>query len=250
MAFIDLNFNQLSTVLNDIVQLATGQKSNVPVNISEFVSVAQKALLAGYDPLGTAISQVLSRTIYANRPYYAKFRGLQMDSLRFGNHVRKLSLAEKEWVDDKAYDLQDGQAVDMYEVNKPKAIQLNYYGVNTYVRWDTIYREQLRNAFTNESELAFFLDMVTQHAQNMIEQATENTARATICNLIAGTVAGGEPVQTVHLITEYCGYIGEDPATYNVYEPGNFPMFARWLFGRIKTLSRSERHTSELQSRI
>lgn len=41
MAVNDLTFNQLSTVLNSIVQQATGQQAQKVTNTAEFVSVAQ-----------------------------------------------------------------------------------------------------------------------------------------------------------------------------------------------------------------
>lgn len=237
MSVNDLTFNQLSTVLNDIVGQATGQKPARPTNTAEFVSVAQKGLKAGYDPLATAISQVLSRTIFSVRPYYAKFKGLMVDNLTFGNHVRKLNIADKEWVDEDKFKLVDGESIDQYEVSKPKVVQLNYYGANVYERWDTIYRDQLNCAFTSPEEFASFLAMVTTNAQNMIEQANENTARATVCNLIGGTIADGTENQVIHLVTEYKAFIGESDPDFNVYDPANFSMFARWLFGRIKTIS-------------
>lgn len=64
MAVNDLTFNQLSMVLNSIVQQATGQQVLQVTNTAEFVSVAQTALKTGYDPVLQAISQVLSRTIF------------------------------------------------------------------------------------------------------------------------------------------------------------------------------------------
>lgn len=60
----DLTFTQLATVLNSIVSQATGATAQAVVDTSTFVNVAQTALKTGYDPLSTAISQVLSRTIF------------------------------------------------------------------------------------------------------------------------------------------------------------------------------------------
>ena len=73
----DLSFNDLSTVLNAIVTQATGQAQQTPVDESSFVTVAQVGLKAGYDPLMTAISQVLRRTIFSERAYTPKFTGIR-----------------------------------------------------------------------------------------------------------------------------------------------------------------------------
>lgn len=239
MSVNDLTFNQLSTVLGDIVNQATGKSAAIPTNTNEFVTVAQTALKTGYDPLATAISQVLSRNIFSNRPYYRKFRGLEADAIRYGNHVRKINAVDKPFEEDDRFKLVDGESIDQYKVNKPKALQTNFYGYNVWQKSMTIYRDQLDNAFQSEDGFRGFLGMMMGNAQDMIEQAHENTARATIANLIGGTVSANNSPQIVHLVTDYKAFIRETDPTFNVYDPANFPMFARWLFGRIKTLSQS-----------
>ena len=151
----DMTINQISTVLNGIVKQATGQNSLAVTDTSSFVTVAQAALKVGYDQLTTAISQVLSRTIFSVRPYTRKFGGLEVSNQRYGNHVRKLSAVDKDWVDDDRTKLVDGQSVDQYKVRKPEVQQLNFYGQETYERYMTIYRDQLDTAFSSPDELEY-----------------------------------------------------------------------------------------------
>ena len=126
MALLELDFNDLSTVLNSLVHQATGQTAQAVVDTSSFISVAQTALKAGYDPLATAISQLLSRTIFSVRPYERKFGGLEVSNIQYGNHVRKLTTVDKDWEQDKRFELTDGASVDQYAVNKPKVLQTNF----------------------------------------------------------------------------------------------------------------------------
>ena len=128
----DMGFNQLATVLNSIVSQATGTAQITPADETQFISVAQVGLKTGYDPLMTAVSQVLSKTIFSVRPYQAKFKGLQADAVRYGNHVRKLTTIDKAWEEDDRIKLTDGSAIDMYTVNKPEVLQTNFYGENVY----------------------------------------------------------------------------------------------------------------------
>ena len=137
MAVNDLTFNQLSTVLNGIVAQATGTSPITPTNTSEFVTVAQMGLKAGYDVLNTAISQVLSKTIFSVRPYTAKFKSLQMSEQRYGNHVRKLQMLDSSWSNDDRLTLVDGESVDQQIVKKPETIQTNFYGSNVYQKQTT-----------------------------------------------------------------------------------------------------------------
>ena len=73
MSVNTMTFQQISTVLNSIVQQATGQAAITPTTPGEFVSVANTALALGNDAVMNAISNVLSRTIFSIRPYSAKF---------------------------------------------------------------------------------------------------------------------------------------------------------------------------------
>lgn len=241
MGVNDFAFNQLATVLNSIVGQATGQTQITPADESQFISVAQKGLQTGYDPLMTAVSQVLSKTIFSVRPYTAKFRGLMADATRYGNHVRKLTTIDKPWEDDDRFNLVDGQSIDQYEVNKPIVLQTNFYGANTYQKSVTIYRDMLDCAFSSSEEFGRFISMIMQNASDMIEQAREETARTTVGNLIAGTIYQEANSYTtgcsINLLKVYEDETGISLTSATVQDPQYFAPFARWLFGYLKTLS-------------
>ena len=244
----DLTFNQLSTVLTAITNQATGVNTIAPVDTSSFVTVAQTALETGYDPLTTAISQVLSKTIFSVRPYTRKFKGLNVSNQRYGNHVRKLLTIDKPFEDDDRLKLVDGQSIDQYKVNKPKVLQTNFYGANQYQKSVTIYKDQLDCAFSSPDEFASFISMIMQNASDMIEQAHEETARATINNLISGIFAmetadtedstmakANGQRRAVNLLTLYNQETGKTLKVADVYKAENFEGFVKFAFSTINT---------------
>lgn len=236
MSVNDLSFNQLSTVLNSIVSQATGKAALTATNTAEFVSVAQTALKTGYDPVLSAISQVLSRTIFSVRPYSRKFGGIEVSNQQFGNMTRKLSISDKDFEDDARITLTDGNAVDMFKVNKPNILQTNFYGANVYEKSLTIFRDQLDCAFNSPDEFGSFISMTLQNATDLLEQARENLARATIANFIGGKVEG-DIENVIHLLTEYNDLTGLTLTASTVYLPANFKPFMQWVYSRIATLS-------------
>lgn len=241
MAVNDLTFNQLATVLAGITSQATGQSEIAPVNYSQFVSMAQTALKTGYDPLTTAISQVLGKTIFSVRPYTAKFRSLRVSNQQFGNHERKLTAIDKGFDDDNRFKLTEGESIDQQIVRKPAVLQTNYYGANVVEKVVTIYKDQLDCAFTSPEEFGRFISMILQNVSDMLEQATENTARATLANLIIATVKHGATEQSVHLFTEWKtarGLTGETaPTNWSVLSPAQFDDFIKWSYARISTVA-------------
>lgn len=243
MAVNNLDFNQLSTVLNAITQEATGQAPISVTNTNEFVSVGHTALAAGYDKLGTAISQVLQRTIFSIRPYLRRFRGLEADSRRWGAITRKLSIVDKDFEDATRFELEDGaDPSNMFTVHKPTVLQENFYGANIFDFAVSIYRDQLDQAFTGPDQFAEFISMVMNNISDKREQSYETMSRATIANMVAGVFAGvdtgiyGEG-QVVHLLTEYNETTGLSLTDQTVYQPENFAPFMKWVYARVAEIS-------------
>lgn len=244
----DLSFGQLSSVLTAITNQATGVNNIAPVNTQSFISIAQMALKTGYDPLATAISQVLSKTIFSVRPYTRKFRGLNVSNQRYGNHVRKLLTIDKPFEDDERLKLVDGESIDQYKVNKPKVLQTNFYGANVYQKSVTIYKDQLDCAFSSPDEFASFISMIMQNASDMIEQAHEETARATINNLACGIYTmenetniplakanGGR--RAVNLLELYNVMNGTTYTIDDLFKAANFESFVKFTFSTINTIA-------------
>jgi hypothetical protein len=229
------NFNS-AAVLNEIVNQATGKKTVSTIATSDFTSVATTALGLGIDPLLNAISQVLSRTIFSIRPYSRKFRGLYQDNMMFGNHVRKLNIADSDWDKDDRYDLTDGKSVDDQVVAIPEVLQTNFYGQNVYQRQVTLFRDQLNVALQNEQEFQRFVTMIMTNASDLIEQAHEATARMTLANFIGGKVKG-DIANVIHLVTKYNDVAGTTLTADTVKQPENFVPFMKWATGYIKTVS-------------
>lgn len=235
MSVNNMNFEQAATLLNAVHSQVTGKTQIAPADVSEFISVAQKTLKMGYDPVLNAISQVVGRTIFSVRPYSAKFGGIQADAQKWGAITRKLVLADKPLEDNQAFNLVDGQSVDMYEVNKPHALQVNFYGAIEYSKSFTIFRSQLDNAFKGPDEFGRFMAMVTQNALDMIEQTKETCARLTLDNFIAGKIAAGNGV--IHLLTEYNTEVGGSYTATTIKEAANWKEFVKWVYARIATLT-------------
>lgn len=237
MSVNTMSFEQAATLLNAVHSQVTGKTQIAPTNVSDFISVAQKTLQTGYDPVLNAISQVVGRTIFSVRPYSAKFRGLQVDNQKWGAITRKLVVADKALQDNEAFNLVDGQSIDMYEVNKPEVLQLNFYGALTYTKSFTIFRSQLDNAFKGPEEFGRFMAMVTQNAADMIEQTKESAARLALANFMAGKIDASADV--IHLLTEYNTETGANPAftATTIKDPANFPAFIKWAYARIATLT-------------
>lgn len=236
MAANDLTFEQIVTVLNSIAQQATGQAQLTATNTSDFITVAQTTLKAGADPIMNAISQTLSKTIFSIRPYFEKFQGLRVDSIRWGNHVRKLSSVDRPFIQADKWNLTDGTSVDPFVIRQPEVLQTNFYGADTYADELTVFDDQLDNAFKGPDEFGSFISMIMSNITDKHAQAREALARACIANLIGGKVAG-DSGNVIHLLTEYNTLTGLTLTAQTVYQPANFAPFMQWVYSRIAEMS-------------
>lgn len=240
-----LTFDQISTVLNDVVKQATGVETMKAVDTSSFIAQAQTVLLSGNDRIMDSISQVLDRTIFSVRPYTAKFRGLRKNNQQWGNHVRKLAMLEDDWEDDQRQPLTDGSAIDMYSIKKGKVLQTNFYGGQVYQRHRTYFRDQLDQAFRSPDEFGQFISMYTQNTMDMIEQCHESMSRACVANMIASKsiwqaevgkgTEGYTGTHVVKLLTMYNDENGTQLTADTVRQGENFIKFYRWACAKIMT---------------
>lgn len=232
----NLNFNDCATLLASINAQATGSAGLTATNATEFISVAQTTLATGYDTVIGAISQVLSKTIFSVRPYSRKFAGLNATNIRYGNHVRKLSMVDDTPETDQRQPLTDGASVDQQKVKKPTVVQTNFYDANVYQRHITIFKDQLDVAFSNAEEFGAFISMIVGHVSDEIEKDHENCARFTLANFIGGKLAG-DTANVIHLVSEYNAKTGLELTAVTVRKPENFVPFMKFAMARIRTLS-------------
>ena len=87
MSVNTMTFEQCSTVLNSLVQQATGRASVISTE-ADFISVAQTALSLGKDVIMNELSNVLARTIFSIRPYSASMGGLEKSLPQWGAYMR------------------------------------------------------------------------------------------------------------------------------------------------------------------
>lgn len=233
---------QAYALVNELHLQATGNKAIRAVDLSTFISVASSTLARGVEPTLNAISVMVSRTLFAIRPYYRKFKGMEFTAEKWGGIMRKINFADTTANETKMFNLVDGESVDQYKINKPKVLETRYVGSDVWDMEYTITRDQLRSAFSAPGELVAFFNNVLLHFSNQREQHIESVCRAILCDAIARKALVNSGSDVIHLLTEYnsaLGLTGQDALTSEtVRQPQNFPGFVRWMYARVENLSK------------
>ena len=230
----DLNIVQISTLLNTILGQARLNTAAV-VDTSSFISVAQSALKSAPDVLLESISQMFTnRDIISIRPYTRKFRGLERSAMEWGNAVRKLNYVDSPMEKNPAWELTDGESVDMYTVKTTDILQTNFYGQATWVQEFSVFDYQLNIAFANPYSFQAFMSGMYQNKADQREQAHESLGRATILNLIGGVLLGNKTDGNVKVLTLYNVQNGTSLTKADVLKSENFPDFLKFFVATVK----------------
>lgn len=249
MAVNNMTKEQAYQLIAAIHAQATGTAVLTPTNLSDFISVAQSTLAAGYEQTLNAITQVLSRTIVAVRPYDEKFKGLEMTADQWGGIIRKLNFADTPAELDPTHATVNGAAVDQFVVKKPVILETRYVGSDVWMGSYTIYREQLKTAFENEGNFGAFMTGLMTHFLNERTQWFENLKRSLLANMIAAKYdIGGASV--IHLLTEYNAATGLSLTATTVMQPANYGPFMKWAYARVSEVSRLMTERSQLFQQV
>ena len=247
MANVNLMDNvDVYEILNELHAQATGNKTLAPVNTGEFISMATTTLGVSTDLVHSTLMSTIASTVFSARPYSMKFRGLVADSTRWGGIIRKITHADSDLTEDKAYhNIVDGQRnADMFEVRKGKVLETHFYGADQYQDFFTTFEDQLWTAFDSEGALSSFISSKATEMENKWAQYMEELARTSLCNFIAAKVQLDNGV--VHLLTEYNTATGLSLTAEDVYKPEYVKPFFEWVKARINQLSRLMTERSEL----
>ena len=200
-------------IVNEMVHQATGQQNLRAVDTTTFVTVGETLLRTGTENTLNALGNVLGPTRFSVRPYQGKLDIMRVDDQRWGAMTRKIVPLSRDAEASTAYNtdiaptqLADGQSIDHYVINKPKALQLNFCGSKLVQNHITRFVDQLYGAFRNEEEFALFVESYMSEYENDIEQQNEEKRRALVLNAIAGVYDMGLTV--VDLAAEYNSHYG------------------------------------------
>ena len=249
MAINTMGFEDASLLLSALYSQVAGVSAATPTDTSSFVSMAQATLQAGYEPVMNAITQVLSKTLIAVRPYNRKFKGLELTRERWGGIIRKINFGDGaldigvplDHVSDPSYELVDDTSVDQWTVKKPAVLETRYVGQNVYESSYTIFTKQLDVAFSAPEEFAAFMSGLMTHFSNQREQYLEMLSRSILDNMIgAKKILHDASVPGPHLIdllAEYNTATGQSLTSTTVKLPANYPAFCKWAYAYIQHVS-------------
>ena len=179
---------QIYSLLNTVAGMALGKAAVSVVNTEGLVSLGETVLSTtdNTSAFYSALSSVIGRTYSAYRALPEVRNGLMRTPLEFGGILRKLDISTI--ARNIANDSWDNSASITETIkNDTTAAVCHYYSDRGTFEIETkvIYDYQLKAAFTDETSMAAFIDMIFQDMYNGMELDIRNCENLTISTAIA-----------------------------------------------------------------
>lgn len=199
------------SIVNAMADEMFGAQATIQAkDTSSFVSIGEAMLRSGVTNTLDALAHVLGSTVYAVRRYNGRFKILFVRRNEYGGIERKISFYAKGLQPTGFFNtnlagtqLDDGQSIDHYVINKKYPLELNFIGIKTEEYEDTTFLVQLRQAFQNEAEFGRFVAAKLVDIANDLETKVEANNRLQVLNAIASTYNVGAARQVVNLTSEF-----------------------------------------------
>lgn len=228
-----IEVNQIYDLCNQIFQQMTGRTDIAAVDSASLVAMGNEVSNLGKNDLWlNTLARRIGLTIDSYRVYRNSFSDLYRTQVEWGALVQKLTVEMPDAVADDMYKVgqMNGQALDHYIINNPKAKQKIFDKETPYSFFITMQEKMLTEAFLNAGAMASFVNQVFGKVQNKIEVVLEDLARVALVNMMCNL----STKQEIKLVTMYNSKTG---STLNPQTALFDPAFMRFAIGMMNNIA-------------
>lgn len=228
-----IEVNQIYDLCNQIFQQMTGRTDITAVDSASLVAMGNEVSNLGKNDLWlNTLARRIGLTIDSYRVYRNRFSDLYRTQVEWGALVQKLTVEMPDAVADDMYKVgqMNGQALDHYIINNPKAKQKIFDKETPYSFFITMQEKMLTEAFLNAGAMSSFVNQVFGKVQNKIEVVLEDLARVALVNMMCNL----STKQEIKLVTLYNSKTG---STLNPQTALFEPAFMRFAIGMMNNIA-------------
>lgn len=228
-----IEVNQIYDLCNQIFQQMTGRTDIEAVDSASLVAMGNEVSNLGKNDLWlNTLARRIGLTIDSYRAYRNRFSDLYRTQVEWGALVQKLTVEMPDAVADDMYKVgqMNGQALDHYIINNPKAKQKIFDKETPYSFFITMQEKMLTEAFLNAGAMSSFVNQVFGKVQNKIEVVLEDLARVALVNMMCNL----STKQEIKLVTLYNSKTG---STLNPQTALFDPAFMRFAIGMMNNIA-------------
>ena len=236
-----MKVKQIYNIVNGITGEILGKTDLVNEDLSNIVDVGKEIFdSTSVDNYVRTLVDRVGKVIFVSRPYSGNTPSVLMDSWDYGAVVEKISCELPEAVENKSWDLQDGQDYSPNVFYKPE-ISAKFFNNKMTFEIDMSFTErQIKSSFASASEINSFLSMIYNAVEKSFTVKIDGLIQRTINNMIAETLANDTTgIKAVNLLKMYNEKFGTTLKAKDSITNKEFIRFASMTMGLyIDRLSR------------
>lgn len=208
-----MDIKQVYNFVNDAVEQATGQSGLLKEDLSNVVETGDAVFNANaLDKYVDALVNHIGRVVCVTRAYSGIYASLQMDAWEFGSVLEKISMQLPKAEENESWELTDGVVYEEDQFYKPVVTAKFYNKMTTFEIPMSITERQVKQSFSNATQLGSFISMVFTALENALTLSIEELSRRAVNNMIGetiydeyqgGTLSASSGVKAVNLLYLY-----------------------------------------------
>lgn len=218
---------QIHELVNDTTQEVLGETGIIQEDFANLIDVGNE--IFNSDNVDNYVKKLVNRigkTVFVNKKYQGNVPSVLMDSWEYGSVLQKISAELPEATVNESWQLEDGKEYKTDIFYQPKVSAKFFNNQVTFEIPMSFTERQVKESFTNSTELNGFIAMLTTAVENAITVKLNDLIMNTINNFTAetlyeeiglgedGSLNAGSGVRAVNLktVTGYDGTL-EDALT-------------------------------------
>lgn len=239
-----MEIKQVSNLVNLATQEALGETElTVAEDLSNVVDIGTALFDANsIDAYVKSLINHIGRVIVVNRSYQGKLPKLLREGWEFGSVLEKVSIGMPASGDNESWELVDGAVYENSQFYKPTVTAKFFNKMETYEVDMSITELQVKQSFSNASELNAFVSAIFTAINNSMEVKIEQLERRIVNNMIGETIhneygsallSSKSTVKAVNLLYEYNNEVntGNSLTVDNCMHNADFIRYAVYRIG-------------------
>lgn len=207
-----MEVKQIFSLMNDVTKEVLGKEDLLQEDLGNIVDVGKELFnTTQVDNYVRTLVDKVGKVVFVNRPYSGSAPSVFMDAWDFGSVVQKISSELPEAIENKSWDLKDGQEYSPNVFYKPTVSNKFFNNKMTFEIDMSFTERQVRESFNSATEINSFLTMLFNAVENSFTIKLDALIMRTINNMIGETIeADKDNIKAVNLLKLYNEKFGDN----------------------------------------
>ena len=236
-----MDVKQIYALMNTVTSEILGESAIVNEDLSNITDIGTQILnVSDVDNYCKTLLNHIGKVIFVNRPYSGNIPSVLMDSWEFGSVLEKITADMPDAEENETWELTDGASYDPNIFYKPTVSAKFYNKRVTFEVPVSITDKQVRESFSNETQLNGFVSMLYNAVDKSMTVKIDSLVMRTINSMIGETIkadygsallSSKSGIKAVNLLYEFNSQFNKSLTAGDCLTDADFIRYASYRMG-------------------